>query len=220
MAALTPLIPTGASLAGIAFASCSLLMAAPAATAQFITQDATPAPIEAVLRDVTGKEVGVAVFAETGDGLVTIYGGVSGLTPGEHGIHVHETGVCDAGGAEPFSSAGAHYNPAGVKHGGPALTTEAAGTPAIAAATPMPMTGHAGDFGNIVADAGGLSVFELSTDRFGLVELVDADGSALIIHEKEDDLVTDPSGDSGGRVACGVIAAPAAGTLPPATPTS
>lgn len=171
-------------------------------------QDATPAaspssvePVEVALMDVEGAEVGTATFEEGADGMVTVSVAAEGLEPGEHGIHIHAMGMCDPEGEEPFSSAGGHYNPTGAMHG--------------AADDPM---SHAGDLGNITIADDGSGTFEITSDKFTLSEgptsLFDADGSALLIHEMADDLASDPTGMSGGRVACGVIAEAA----PPATP--
>jgi Cu-Zn family superoxide dismutase len=114
-----------------------------------------------------------------------------GLTPGKHGIHIHAVGRCDPPG---FTTAGPHYNPLARKHG----LDSAEGA-------------HAGDLPNLEADASGNARYEAVTDRVtlreGLVSVFDGDGSALVIHEKADDQRTDPTGDSGARVACGVIVA-------------
>ena len=205
----------------------ALLGAVVETAAQEATPGASPAALEAidvVLRDVDGRDVGIATFAETPDGRVSIGVSVEGLTPGEHGIHVHETGVCDPGGDRPFASAGGHYNPTGAAHGGPPAATGAMATPVVGAtpetmATPGVAMGHAGDLGNILADATGQGRLDITTDRFRLAELRDADGSALVVHADRDDLVTDPAGNSGVRVVCGVIASPQGGT-PMATPMS
>lgn len=117
----------------------------------------------------------------------------STLEPGLHGVHIHEVGACDASGDTPYASAGGHFNPTDDSHGGPEDEES-----------------HAGDLGNIdVAEDGSFS-FEITTDKVTLIPsqentLDDDDGSALIIHADEDDLETDPSGESGDRVACGVI---------------
>ncbi len=190
------------------------------AVAQEATLGASPPALEAVeviLRDVDGQEVGLATFAETPDGEVSIGVSVEGLEPGEHGIHVHETGVCDPEGDQPFASAGGHYNPTGTTHGGPSGaagsvpmgTPEGVGTPGV---TP----GHAGDLGNILVDDSGRARLQLTTDQFELAELNDADGSALVIHADRDDLVTDPAGNSGPRIVCGVIFPPQGDGTPPA----
>lgn len=169
------------------------------------TPDATPRaaqPLEVPLLDPAGIEVGTASFTEADDGSVTVSVAVDGLPPGEHGIHVHETGVCDGSGLEPFSSAGGHYNPTGDPHGAPG----------------DPMS-HAGDLGNITVADDGTGSFEYATDRFSLTEgstsLFDEDGSTLLIHEMTDDLMSDPAGMSGARLACGLVAEP---TPPSGTP--
>jgi Cu-Zn family superoxide dismutase len=185
-----------------------------------IAQEASPAPPDAealrvTLLNVDGEEVGVASFVQV-EGLdaVRITVEVEGLEPGDHGIHIHETGTCDPAAAEgPFSSAGGHFNPTGASHGpGPGMM-------AMPDATPMAgePRGHAGDLGNITVGEDGTGVFEITSDRITLLpdtenSLADADGSALVIHENPDDLATDPSGESGGRIACGVIFGPMGGT--------
>ncbi|MDP9367235.1 MAG: superoxide dismutase family protein [Chloroflexota bacterium] len=177
-------------------------------------------PIAVTLLDTEAENEGTVTFTEV-DGRVTISGTVEGLTPGEHGIHVHETGVCVIGEEMAFSSAGGHYNPTGTRHGGPSMldaTPPAAGSPTLMG-TPGTTIGHAGDLGNITADNAGTAQVEISTDRFSLAELSDTDGSALVIHANPDDLQTDPAGNSGPRVVCGVIFAPM-GTPTAGTPAS
>lgn len=182
-----------------------------------VAQDATPAAspggaVEVPLRDVGGRDVGVATLSDTPQGL-TLTVSASGLPAGEHGIHFHEAGICDPGGSAPFESAGAHFNPTAMAHGG----LPAGGTPL--AEQPR----HAGDLGNITADSSGVARLTLLVPEItlgaGTYSLADGDGTALIIHEGVDDLVTDPSGNSGNRLVCGVVAAaqnaPAAA---PATP--
>jgi superoxide dismutase, Cu-Zn family len=181
-----------------------------------VAQDATPPagvePVEVVLQDVDGNEVGTAVFNASDSG-VEISIAVEGLEPGDHGVHIHETGTCDPGdGDGPFSSAGGHFNPTGASHG-PGPQGHMMATPGI---DPM-MEMHAGDLGNITVENDGSGALMIATDLVTLApdaetSLSDADGSALVIHEGADDLMTDPSGDSGGRIACGVIFAPMDGT--------
>ena len=176
--------------------------------------------IEVPIMNQAGQEVGTAQFAESAD-TVTVTVEVSNLPPGDHGIHVHETGICDPFGEEQFEAAGDHFNPTDTDHGGPPdMTTAALG--ATPEGTPEPLTGHAGDLGNITVGSDGTGSLVVTTDRFTLspgdVSLFDQDGSAIIIHANADDLTTDPGGNSGPRSACGVIApAPEAGT-PAATP--
>jgi Cu-Zn family superoxide dismutase len=153
----------------------------------------------AILYDTSGQTVGTALLAEQAVGTVAVFVVVVGLTPGDHGIHAHETGACDPGGEKAFASAGGHVNPTATEHGA-----------------------HAGDLGNITVDDTGLAIFELVTDRFALtageVPLLDADGAAIVIHANRDE--NDPEGASfGGRIACGVLEA--AGATPTAsTPSS
>lgn len=152
--------------------------------------------VSATLIDRAGTEVGSALFSEVVENAgVNVSVTADGLTPGEHGIHVHETGVCDPGGDQPFASAGGHFNPAGTMHGG-------LGDP----------DAHAGDLGNVMADAIGRVFVSIPTDSFSLANLADADGSVLVIHANPDDLQTDPAGNSGEHVVCGVIFPPNAAT--------
>lgn len=188
-------------------------------------------PLEVVLRDAGGNDVGVARFVqESAGGLVTVDVRVEGAAPGDHGIHVHEYGACDPGGDQPFASAGGHDNPTASHHGGPPAADEAhmaamAGTPEgvtdVASPEAEAETAHAGDLGNITVGEDGTGSLSVQTSRFTLesgdMSLADDDGSAIVLHAEADDLVTDPSGNSGGRIACGVVFAGAVGT-PVASP--
>ena len=111
---------------------------------------------------------------------------VQGLPPGEHGLHLHAVGRCDG---PAFQSAGGHWNPAGRQHG-----------------HLNPQGAHAGDLPNLTVSANGRGALNFLVPGAGLA---DADGTALVIHAKPDDYRTDPSGSSGDRIACAVIAAPA-----------
>jgi Cu-Zn family superoxide dismutase len=127
------------------------------------------------------------------------------LPEGEHGIHVHETGSCAQGGDSTFAMANAHYNPTDQKHGAPNSDTS-----------------HAGDLGNLIAAADGsadftITVTTVSLDPSASDTLLDADGSALIVHADADDLKTDPSGNSGNRVLCAVLS-PDTNATPAASP--
>ncbi len=166
--------------------------------AQKASPQATPRaalPLEIPLADVEGGEVGTAAFEENDAGAVTLSVDVQGLEPGEVGIHVHESGVCDPAGLEPFSTAGGHYNPTAGTHG-----------------APDDPDSHAGDLGNLTIADDGTGALDLTTDRFTLGEgptsLFDDDGSSLVIHAMTDDLMTDPAGMSGPRLVCGVVAEP------------
>ena len=207
----------------IAIVLSVLVLASIGVVAGTAAQEASPAAgqmagsVEVVLQDVGGQEVGRATLAEAPEGVVSIEATVAGLAPGEHGIHVHAVGVCDPAGDMPFASAGGHYNPTGAPHGGPpALGTPGTTGAADAMASPVAATGHAGDLGNIAVGDDGTGQLRIATDRFRLAELGDADGSALVVHANPDDLRTDPSGNSGGRIACGVIAPPQDGGTPAA----
>lgn len=137
-----------------------------------------------------GSAVGTAQLRQAAGGLVSVDVNISALTPGAHGIHFHAVGMCE--GATAFSTAGAHYNPLNREHG-----------------LERPGGAHAGDAPNLVAGANGSASVSFTTDRVtltpGATSLVDADGSALVVHAGADDQVSQPSGNSGGRVACGVV---------------
>jgi Cu-Zn family superoxide dismutase len=178
-----------------------------------VAQDATgtaaaaTGPITTKLTTVDGKDAGTATFTPGADGAITVKVSVQNLSEGTHGIHVHAWGVCEAAGDKPFDSAGGHFNPGDALHGGPPAAMKQTAT---SVATPGAVSGHAGDLGNIKVDKDGKGTLEVVTDRFTLaagdLSLQDKNGSSVVIHAKEDDLKTDPSGKSGARVACGVIA--------------
>ncbi|MBI4610326.1 MAG: superoxide dismutase family protein [Candidatus Rokubacteria bacterium] len=142
----------------------------------------------AELRNAKGETVGSASFWEDGNG-VRIVAQVRGIPAGRHGTHLHAVGKCDP---PEFTTAGGHFNPGGKKHG-----------------LKNPAGPHAGDLPNLEVAADGTGRFEyvtkLVTLASGPTSLFDADGSALVIHANPDDDVTDPTGNSGGRIACGVI---------------
>ena len=183
-----------------ATAQDSTPMATPeAATSMTAAQGATPmatpaTALDVPLIDASGNAVGLATFTENADG-VTVHLLIQGLSPGEHGWHLHEFGVCDPGGDEPFSSAGGHWNPSGQPHGAPDAADH-----------------HVGDFGNLVASADGLADVEITSTDFtfeaGPTSVFDEDGTSIVVHEGRDDLTTQPSGNSGPRYACGVVAEP------------
>ena len=144
------------------------------------------------LVDTAGRSVGTLSLREASGGSLRIDGQMRGLPVGTHGIHFHATGQCDATGA--FASAGPHFNPASRKHG-----------------LESPDGPHAGDLPNLAIGAGGTGNFRTNTTRVSLgsdaASLLDADGSAVVVHAAQDDQRTDPSGNSGARIACGVIVA-------------
>ena len=142
----------------------------------------------ATLSDAAGKQIGTAVLTAA-DGQVTLAIRVSGLTPQQrHGIHLHAVGACDG---PAFASAGPHLNPTARQHG-----------------LANPAGAHLGDLPNLVIDSQGQA--RLSADLPGAQaairsQLFDNDGTALVLHAQADDLRTDPSGNSGNRIACGIL---------------
>jgi superoxide dismutase, Cu-Zn family len=138
----------------------------------------------AQLEPKSGSQVtGTVTFTKVGD-EIQVVADIQNLKPGKHGFHIHEKGDCSAADA---ASAGAHFNPTQKHHGGP-----------------MTPDHHSGDLGNIEADASG----KAHLDWKGKLSLSGNDsiiGRSVVVHEKEDDLKTDPSGNSGARIACGVI---------------
>jgi superoxide dismutase, Cu-Zn family len=148
-----------------------------------------PALAVAPLLDADGNQVGTVAVgndAESGLGLMLI---IEGLPEGTHGIHMHEAGVCESADDKDFGAAGGHFNPGGMTH-----------------------PNHGGDLGNLEVPASGNAILMaglgVATFDDGEWGLADADGTALVIHETVDDLATDPSGNSGARIACAVLAAP------------
>jgi Cu-Zn family superoxide dismutase len=144
---------------------------------------------EIVMRSAAGKMLGT-LQAFRIDGGVRVVGELDGLPTGGHGIHIHETGRCDP---PAFETAGAHYNPMNRRHG-----------------LQNPEGPHAGDAPNVQANGAGRVRVDLNFSAVTLNDaartaLWDADGSAIVIHESLDDQKTDPSGNSGGRIACGIV---------------
>jgi superoxide dismutase, Cu-Zn family len=140
----------------------------------------------AVLHDAVVRRVGTVYFSETYAGLL-VRGEVSDLGVGPHGIHLHSIGKCEA----PFTSAGGHYNPEQRAHG----FNNQHGH-------------HLGDLPNIVTPAAGKLDFEFVTPGVvltGPFGMLDADGASIVVHATADDYLTDPAGNSGARLACGVI---------------
>lgn len=177
-------------------------------TAQDATGTAAPvvAPVTAKLTTVDGKDAGTATFTPGADGAVSVKVSVQNLSEGTHGIHVHAWGFCDAAGDKPFRSAGGHFNPSDVLHGGPPTAMKQTAT---SIATQGALAGHAGDLGNIKVGKDGKGSLEIVTNRFTLsagdLSLQDKNGSSIVIHAKEDDLKSNPNGKSGDRVACGIV---------------
>ncbi|MGH7279535.1 MAG: superoxide dismutase family protein [Candidatus Rokuibacteriota bacterium] len=154
-----------------------------------LTQQAgTGATATAELVGSDGAPVGTATLTEVSDG-VRIVMEVRSIAPGPHGVHIHDVGRCDRPG---FTSAGGHFNPGSKEHG-----------------ILNPKGAHAGDLPNVTVAADGTGRLETLTNRVtlgsGPTSIFDADGSALVVHAGPDDFRTDPTGNSGNRIACGAI---------------
>ncbi len=180
------------------FVGLGLVLALGVGTA--FAQDATEAPAmqqgaTAALQDASGGSVGQVTFSENSDGKVVILASITGMNAsGFMGFHIHEAGQCDATGGAPFASAGAYFNPSGAKH-----------------------PDEAGDLPPLLVNDDGTAQLMLTTDRFKLADLFDVDGSAIVIDSGADNFANIPqrygqadadtlqSGDSGARIACGVI---------------
>ena len=139
---------------------------------------------QADLRTADGQDVGKAV-AEEVDGAIRVMVETHGLPKGAHGTHIHTVGKCDG---PDFASAGGHWNPTAHQHG-----------------KENPMGPHAGDMPNLQTGEDGTdrTIFTLPGGTFQ--GLMDEDGAALVVHANADDYKTDPSGNSGGQIACGVF---------------
>ncbi len=164
---------------GLAGAAAILLFGALPAAAQ---------SAKAALKSADGKDVGAAELTQTPAGVLVKIA-VKGLPAGEHAFHVHAVGKCEP----PFTSAGGHFNPDNKKHGLMAKEGH-----------------HAGDMPNLHIPASGELTIEVLNAAITLEKgkpnsVFDADGSALIVHAGKDDYRSDPTGEAGGRIACGVI---------------
>ena len=138
-----------------------------------------------VLYPTEGNDVtGTVTFTKLEEGVM-IVANIKGLSPGEHGFHIHEYGDCSGADGK---TAGGHYNPAGANHGGPGDAVR-----------------HIGDLGNIVADENGIANLEVLDTVISLEGRFSIIGKGIIVHDKVDDLKSQPTGNAGARVACGVI---------------
>jgi superoxide dismutase, Cu-Zn family len=171
--------------------SCVLALSAvallgPALLQGAAAEDATTA--RAALEDAKGQDVGVAFFIQTPAGVL-IRLSVRSMPGGEHAFHIHAVGKCEP---PDFASAGGHFNPTNVHHG------------------MMSGPGHAGDMPNLHIPAGGsLDVQVLNTavtlDKDKPNSVFHPGGAAVVIHAGKDDYTSDPAGNAGGRIACGVV---------------
>jgi superoxide dismutase, Cu-Zn family len=147
----------------------------------------------AEIKDAQGKSIGTASLRETKDGLLIIVN-AKGLPEGLHAVHIHSAGKCEG---PAFTSAGGHFNPLDKKHG---LTN--------------PDGPHAGDLPDMYVNKDGAGRYEALMESMtlgtGETSVFDSDGSAIVIHATADDNMTDPAGNSGDRIACGVITKAAA----------
>lgn len=143
---------------------------------------------KATLQDAQGKTVGHVDLRETPNGVL-LHVDLDGVAPGVHAFHIHATGKCDA---PQFTTAGGHFNPGMMHHG---LLVQ--GGP------------HAGDLPNITVPSDGKLSFDVLATNVtiapGAKSLFDADGSAVMIHGMADDYTSDPAGNAGPRIACGVV---------------
>lgn len=164
------------ALAGLGLASCTS-----------VGQIPTARLASGTLHTANGAPAGTVVVLAAGNEL-TVNVAAIGLPAGAHGLHLHMVGSCDGPG---FASAGGHLNPHAMQHG-----------------TANPAGSHLGDLPNLVIDSHGAGALtaRLRDDRTAAeAELFDADGTALVVHADADDYKTDPSGNSGTRIACAVL---------------
>jgi superoxide dismutase, Cu-Zn family len=152
-------------------------------------QDSPPAAskVTVPMRDRAGKDLGTLTLTE-GAPTITVTGRLAGLPPGEHAIHLHAVGRCDP---PSFESAGDHWNPTNQQHG-----------------TDNPKGPHLGDLPNVTVARDRSAMVQAMTPGGtlrGASPLLDSDGAAVVVHAKRDDYKSQPAGDSGDRIACGVV---------------
>jgi Cu-Zn family superoxide dismutase len=162
--------------------------AGPAASASAAGSAGTTA--HAVVMDSAGQQLALATLTQDPAGTVHIEMHAHGLSAGQHAVHFHAVGTCTA---PTFASAGGHFNPDTTRHHG----------------LDNPAGPHAGDLPNMLVDSAGSADYVATTNRVSLTagpnSLFDSDGSALVIHATADDNKSDPAGNAGGRIGCGLI---------------
>lgn len=145
-------------------------------------EHAAPKKAVCVLMPTAGNKAQGILTLMQGDGFVQITGTVKNLTAGKHGFHIHEFGDLTS---TDGTSAGGHYNPEGHEHGGPDDKHR-----------------HIGDLGNIIAKADGTANVTLKVEGLKLADVI---GRSFVVHEKEDDLKSQPAGNAGPRISVGVV---------------
>ena len=153
-----------------------------------VALSAQATPVKVSLSDAAGKAVGTATLTATKTG-VSIALDLMGLPAGEHAIHIHQVAKCEA---PAFTTAGGHFNPSAKKHG-----------------LDNPDGHHAGDMKNFTVAANGTAKATVTDDAVTIAEgassIFTGGGTALVIHAAADDMKSDPAGNAGARIACGVI---------------
>jgi Cu-Zn family superoxide dismutase len=165
---------------GVSAVMMSVAMAA-------VLAQGAPDQAKAELKNAEGQSVGTVTLTDTPHGVL-MHVVLTNAPEGVHAFHLHTTGKCEA----PFTTAGGHFNPTNKQHG-----------------VENPMGMHAGDMPNITVPAGGKLTFDIIdpdvTLKAGANSLMDADGSAVVLHAAADDYKGDPAGNAGARIACGVV---------------
>jgi Cu-Zn family superoxide dismutase len=155
-----------------------------AATSNMGNAAAAGTGASATLQTAQGAAAGTVSIAQA-DGALRVSVKAEGLPPGDHGVHIHMTGKCDA---PTFETAGGHWNPTNARHG-----------------LDNPQGQHSGDMPNLTIGSDGRGTLDYTLKAGTLAGLLDTDGAAFVVHAAKDDQKTDPSGASGGRIACGVF---------------